>query len=163
AIVDPVRREAIGTIEIGSTNAHRLAIAPGARTLYTENEEDASISVVDLVTRKLVRQVSMPHPLAGLAISPDGKLVVAVSDTEPVLFWIDTASHDLVRTIALDGAQLPAQIARFSPDGRLLLVTSVRGGTATLIEAPFGEQATLAVGKQPMDATFHSGLLFVAC
>ncbi len=163
AIVDHVRREVVGTIEAGSTNAHRLALAPDGRTLYTENEEDASLSVLDLPTRKLKRQVVTPHPLAGLAISPDGKLVVAVSDTEPVLFVVDAASHELVRTVALEGAKVPAQIARFSPDGRVLLITSVRGGTATLIDASFGHQLTLPIGKQPMDGTFHNGLLFVAC
>lgn len=163
AIVDHIRREVIGAIETGSTNSHRLAIAPDGRTLYTENEEDASLSVIDLHARKLVRQLSTPHPLAGLAISPDGKLLVAVSDTEPVLFWFDAASHDLVKAVTLEGALQPAQIARFTPDGRVLLVTSIRGGTATLIDPPFGRQDVLSVGKQPMDAAFHNGLLFVAC
>lgn len=41
AIVDHRRCEVVGTIETGSTNAHRLALAPDGRTLYTENEEDA--------------------------------------------------------------------------------------------------------------------------
>jgi DNA-binding beta-propeller fold protein YncE len=162
AIVDHLRREMVGTIETGSTNSHRLALSPDGRMLFTENEEDASISVLDLSTRRLVKQLKTPHPLAGIAISPDGKLVVAVSDTEPVIFFIDAASHELIRTVPLDGVSRPAQIARFSPDGRILLITSVAGGTATLIDAPFG-QVTLSVGKQPMDATFHDGLLFVAC
>lgn len=163
AIVDPLRREVVGTIETGSTNAHRLALAPDGRTLYTENEEDASVSVLDLPTRKLIRQIAMPHPLAGIAISPDGKLVVAVADSEPVLFFIDVPSHELVKTVALEGATVPAQIARFSPDGRVLLITSLRGGTATLIDPPFGRQLKVPVGKQPMDGTFHADKLFVAC
>lgn len=163
AIVDHQRREVVGTIETGSTNSHRLALSPDGRTLFTENEEDATVSVLDLPARRLVKQLKMPHPLAGIAISPDGKLVVAVSDTEPVIFCVDTASHELVRSMPLDGVPRPAQIARFSPDGRILLITSVAGGTATLIDAPFGRQVTLPVGKQPMDATFHNGLVFIAC
>lgn len=163
AMVDHARREVVGTIPTGSTNSHRLALAPDGRTLFTENEEDASVSVLDLARRRLVKQLPTPHPLAGIAISPVGKLVVAVSDAEPVIFCIDAASHELVRTVALEGVPRPAQIARFSPDGRVLLITSVAGGAATLIDAPFGRQTTLPVGKQPMDATFHDGLLFVAC
>ena len=163
AIVDHRRREVVGTIETGSTNAHRLALAPDGRTLYTENEEDASVSVLDLSTRKLERHVVTPDPLAGIAISPDGKLLVAVSDEKPVLFVIDTGSHELIRTVVLEGATVPAQIARFGPDGRVLLITSVRGGTATLIDPPFGRQVTLPVGRQPMDGMFHDGLLSVAC
>ncbi len=86
-----------------------------------------------------------------------------MSDSEPVLFVIDTESHELVRTVALEGATVPAQIARFSPEGHVLLITSVRGGTATLIDALFGRQLTVPVGKQPMDGTFDDGKLFVAC
>jgi DNA-binding beta-propeller fold protein YncE len=163
AMVDHLRRTVVGTIATGSTNSHRLALSPDGRTLFTENEEDATISVLDLSTHRLAKQLKMPHPLAGIAISPDAKLVVAVSDSEPVIFFIDAASHELVRTVSLDGAPRSAQIARFSPDGRILLITSVAGDTATLIDAPFGRQATLPVGKQPMDGTFHNGLLFVAC
>jgi DNA-binding beta-propeller fold protein YncE len=163
AIVDRAKRAVVGAIETGSTNAHRLAITPDGKTLFTENEEDASISVIDLPARKLLRKVPTPHQLAGIAVSPDGKSLIAVSDNEPMAFVIDAASLALVRTVALEGVRQPAQIARFSPDGRVLLVTSVRAGTATLLDPSFEHQTTLSVGKQPMDATFHNGLLFVAC
>jgi DNA-binding beta-propeller fold protein YncE len=163
ALVDLDARKVVGAIETGSTNAHRLAIAPDGRRLYTENEEDASISVIDLPARKLLQQVSTPHPLAGIAISPDGKILVAVSDDEPVLFLIDPVSLQIVRAVPLENVPKAAQIARFSPDGKILLVTSLQSGTATLIDASFGHQATLAVGKQPMDGTFRDGKLFVAC
>lgn len=163
AFVDLRARKLIGAIETGSTNAHRLVIAPDGQRLYTENEEDASISVIDLPGRKLLRHISTPHPLAGLAISPDGKLLVAVDDQEPVLFLIDTASLALVKTIMLEGVPEPAQIARYSPDGKILLVTSLRSATATLIDAGFSRQTTVAVGQQPMDGAFRGDLLFVAC
>ena len=163
ALVDRTKRAVVGAIETGSTNAHRLAIAPDGCWLYTENEEDASISVIDLSTRRLVRQVAMPHPLAGLAASPDGELLVAVSDQEPVLFLVDSTSFDLVRTVTLDGVPKAAQVARYSPDGQTLLVTSLQSATATLIDASFSHQTTLAVGVQPMDAAFHGNLLLVAC
>ena len=163
ALVDLGKRQVVGAIETGSTNAHRLAIAPDGMRLYTENEEDASISVIDLPARKLSRQVPTPHPLAGIAISPDGKILVAVSDQEPVIFLIDPASLQIVRTFQLDNVPKAAQIARYSPDGRVLLVTSLQSATATLIDASFNRQTTLAVGKQPMDGTFRDGQLFVAC
>jgi len=51
AIVDRARRAVVGAIETASTNAHRLAIAPDGRTLFTENEEDASISVIQRACR----------------------------------------------------------------------------------------------------------------
>lgn len=163
ALIDQKKRVVVDAIATGSTNAHRLAISPNGRWLYTENEEDASVTVIDLPARKLLRQITTPHPLAGLAVSPDGKLLVAVDDQEPVLFLIDAATFELVKTLPLSGVPEPAQIARYSPDGQILLVTSLRSATATLIDAAFSRQTTVTVGKQPMDAAFHNGALFVAC
>jgi DNA-binding beta-propeller fold protein YncE len=157
ALVDLAENAVVGAIETGSVNSHRLVIAPNGRWLYTENEEDASISVIDLPARRLVRQVATPHPLAGLAISPDGNLLVAVDDEEPMLLLIDTSSFAIVRTVPLDGVPEPAQIARYSPDGQILLVTSLRSATATLMDSTFGRQTTVAVGLQPMDGAFHGG------
>jgi DNA-binding beta-propeller fold protein YncE len=163
ALIDLAARSVVDTIATGSTNSHRLAIAPDGRRLYTENEEDASISVIDLPARRLMRQIATPHPLAGLAVSPDGRLLVAVDDQEPQLFVIDAESFAMVQTIRLHGVPEPAQIARYSPDGRILLITSLRSATATLMDGSFANQVTLPVGRQPMDAAFRDGQLFVAC
>jgi DNA-binding beta-propeller fold protein YncE len=163
ALVDLEKRALAGAIDTGSTNSHRLAISPDGRFIYTENEEDASVSVIDLPGRKLARQVATPHALAGLAISPDGKILVAVDDEEPALVLIDTSSFAIAGKVPLEGVPEPAQIARYSPDGQTLLVTSLRSATATVMDPTFACQTTLAVGKQPMDAAFHEGLLFVAC
>jgi hypothetical protein len=76
---------------------------------------------------------------------------------------IDTSSFAIVRTVPLDGVPEPAQIARYSPDGQILLVTSLRSATATLMDSTFGRQTTVAVGLQPMDGAFHKRALFVAC
>lgn len=163
ALVDVERRALVDAIHTGSTNSHRLVISPDGRFLYTENEEDASVSVIDLPARKLVRQVATPHALAGLAISPDGRLLVAVDDEEPALVLIDTSGFAVTAKVPLDGVPEPAQIARYSPDGQTLLVTSLRSATATVMNDRFERQTTLTVGLQPMDAAFHQGMLFVAC
>jgi DNA-binding beta-propeller fold protein YncE len=163
AVVDLRSRKMVGAIQTGSTNSHRLTIAADGQRLYTENEEDASISVIDLPRRKLLQHVPTPRPLAGLAISPDGALLVAVDDQEPVLFLIDTVSLAIVKTVPLDRVPEPAQIARYSPDGKVLLITSLRSATATLIDPSFSDRITLAVGQQPMDGAFRDNALFVAC
>src|SRR5208283_2981640 len=40
AVIDPKTHTVIDVIDSGSTNGHRLVIAPDGRRLYTENEED---------------------------------------------------------------------------------------------------------------------------
>lgn len=163
AIIDPKTNTMIGAIESGSTNAHRLCISNDGRRLYTDNEEDASVSVIDVANRKLIGQIKTPQAIAGIAVSGDGGTVVAVSDEEPVLFLIDTAAGAVTKTVALEGVPKAAQIARYSPDDKLLCVTSLNSDTVSVIDAQSWQQAAIKVGSQPMDMAFRGDELFVAC
>ena len=162
AVIDPASDTVIGAIETGSTNAHRLIVSPDGRRLYTENEEDGEISVIDLAARKLLGKIKTPHPLAGIAISADGRTVVAVDDAEPNLFLVDTASEK-IRTVPLEGVPKAAQIARYNEDFSLLAVTSLNSNTVSLIDPGFTQQIAIPVGSQPMDMAFRGDELFVAC
>jgi len=163
AVIDPANHKLIEVIDSGSTNGHRLVISSDGRRLYTENEEDATISVIDLPSRKLMRKIATPRPLAGIAISGDDRTVVAVDDEEPTLFLIDTARESVAANVPLHGIAAAAQIARYNADFSLLGVTSLKSDTVSLIDASFREQAAVKVGSQPMDMAFRGDELFVAC
>ena len=163
AVIDPSAHKVVDAIESGSTNGHRLIIAPDGRRLYTENEEDATVSVIDLPQRKLLGKVETPRPLAGIAISPDGRTVVAVDDARPTLFLIDTLAGRVREEVVLKDVPKPAQIARYAPDNSLIGVTSLNSDTVSLIDPAFREQTAIKVGSQPMDMAFHGNELFVAC
>jgi YVTN family beta-propeller protein len=163
AVIDRATHKVIDAIDSGSTNGHRLVISPDGRRLYTENEEDGTVSVIDLRSRKLLGKIKTPRALAGIALSADGGTVVAVDDEEPTLFLIDTDSERVAQTIRLDGVPEAAQIARYSPDNSLLCVTSLKSDTVSLIDASFRWQTAIKVGRQPMDMAFRGDELFVAC
>jgi YVTN family beta-propeller protein len=163
AVIDRSTHKVVDAIDSGSTNGHRLIISPDGRRLYTENEEDGTVSVIDLPRRKLLRKIATPRALAGIAISADGRTVVAVDDVEPTLFLIDTESERVTQTVRLDGVPEAAQIARYSDDFGMLGVTSIKSGTVSLIDPSFREQTAIKVGSQPMDMAFHGAELLVAC
>jgi hypothetical protein len=163
AVIDRATNTVVEAIDSGSTNGHRLIISSDGKRLYTENEEDATVSVIDLPARKLLGKIKTPRPLAGIAISADGRTVVAVDDEEPSLFLIDTESERVAHTVRLEGVPEAAQIARYSDDFRMLGVTSLRSGTVSLIDPSFRNQTAIKVGSQPMDMAFHGDELFVAC
>jgi YVTN family beta-propeller protein len=163
AVIDRKTHKVVDAIESGSTNGHRLVISPDGRRIYTENEEDATVSVIDLPARKLLGKIKTPRPLAGIALSADGRTVVAVDDEQPTLFLIDTESERVAETVRLDGVPEAAQIARYGPDNSLLAVTSLRSDTVNLIDPSFRAQAAIKVGSQPMDMAFRGDELFVAC
>jgi YVTN family beta-propeller protein len=163
AVIDRATHKVVDAIESGSTNGHRLIISPDGRRLYTENEEDGTVSVIDLPRRKLLRKIETPRPLAGIAISADGRTVVAVDDEEPTLFLIDTESERVTDTVRLEGVPEAAQIARYSPDFDMIGVTSIKSNTVSLIDPSFRSQTAIKVGSQPMDMAFHGDELLVAC
>ncbi|MBX9774261.1 MAG: hypothetical protein K2Y71_07585 [Xanthobacteraceae bacterium] len=163
AVIDRATSKVVATIDTGSTNGHRLIIAPDGQRLYTENEEDATISVIDLPARKLLGKIATPRPLAGIAITPDGRTLVAVDDAQPTLFLVDAEAGRVREEVVLEGVPKAAQIARYAPDNSLIGVTSLQSGTISLIDPSFRTQTAIAVGKQPMDMAFHGDELFVAC
>jgi YVTN family beta-propeller protein len=163
AVIDRSTHKVIDAIDSGSTNGHRLVISPNGQRLYTENEEDGTVSVIDLAKRKLLRKIKTSRSLAGIAISGDGRTVVAVDDEQPTLFLIDTATESVADTVPLDDVTEAAQIARYSPDNSLICVTSLKCDTVSLIDSSFREQTAIKVGSQPMDMAFCRDELFVAC
>ncbi|MFN0192301.1 MAG: hypothetical protein ACKVP5_10050 [Aestuariivirga sp.] len=163
AVIDRETNQLIDTIDSGSINCHRLIIAPDGQRLYTENEEDATISAIDLPNRQLLGKITTPRPLAGIAISADSRTIVAVDDTEPALFLIDTHDEQVRAEVWLKDVPKAAQIARYAPDWSLLAVTSLNSNTVSLIDPSFSEQTAIGVGRQPMDMAFHGDELFVAC
>jgi YVTN family beta-propeller protein len=161
--IDPKTNTVVGAIDSGSSNGHRLIISPDGQRLYTENEEDGTVSVIDLPKRKLLGKIKTSRPLAGIAISADGRTVVAVDDAEPALFLIDTETGQVRQEVRLKDVPKAAQIARYAPDNSLIGVTSLNSDTVSLIDPSFREQTAIKVGNQPMDMAFHGDELFVPC
>ena len=163
AVIDPKTNKVIDAIDSGSSNGHRLCISNDGRRLYTDNEEDATVSVIDLPNRKLLGKIATPQPIAGVAVSGDGATVVAVSDESPVVFMIDVEKGAVTRTLPLEGVPKAAQIARYSPDDKLLVVSSLNSDMVSLIETASGAQTAVPVGSQPMDFAFRGEEIFVGC
>jgi len=163
AVIDRNTHKVVDAIDSGSTNAHRMIVSPDGQRIYTENEEDGAVSVLDLPRRKLLGKIKTPQALAGITVSGDGRTVVVVSDEEPVLFLIDTGSAKVTETVALEGIEKPAQIARYSPDWHMLAVTSLNSDTVSLIAPSFREQTAIKIGSQPMDMAYRGDELYVAC
>jgi DNA-binding beta-propeller fold protein YncE len=143
-------------IEVGSNKAHRIEVLPDGTKLYTENEEDAFASVIDLKARKRLAKIATPGGLAGIGLSPDGKAVILVDAVKPQIHLVDTLTDAVTQTIGLIWHVRPAQIARYSPDGRYLVVTSFEEPLATILDAACSTQRALHLGEGPMNMAFHA-------
>ena len=81
--------------------------------------------MIDLNARKRIKKIPAPNGLAGIGMSPDGRTIVLVDAKLPQIMAPSAPSRDeVVRTVRLEGHEKAAQIARYSPDGEYLVVTS---------------------------------------
>jgi DNA-binding beta-propeller fold protein YncE len=115
-------------------------VTPDGSKLYTENEEDRFACVIDLKARKRMKKIPAPNGLAGIGLSPDGKTIKLVDAKLPQILIVDTASDEIVRTVRLEGHEKAAQIARYSPDGKYLIVTSHDAPLGTVFDAKLQTQ-----------------------
>jgi len=88
-------------------------------------------------------------------MSPDGKTIVLVDAKEPQILVVDTERDEIVRTVRLEGHEKAAQIARYSPDGKYLIVTSFDAPLGTIFDAKLETQKLLQLGQGPMNMAFH--------
>ena len=89
-------------------------------------------------------------------MSPDGKTIVLVDAKLPQIMVVDTKRDEIARTLQLEGHEKAAQIARYSPDGKYLVVTSSDAPLATIFDAKLETQRLLQLGKGPMNMAFHA-------
>jgi hypothetical protein len=142
-------------IEVGSDKAHRIEVTPDGSKLYSENEEDTFACVIDLKARKRIKKIPAPNGLAGIGMSPDGKTIVLVDAKLPQIMVVDTERDEIVRTVRLNEHEKAAQIARYSPDGKYLVVTSYDAPLGTIFDAKLETQRLLQLGRGPMNMAFH--------
>ncbi|WP_225031184.1 YncE family protein [Paraburkholderia sp. XV] len=154
--MDAKRGTIVNVIEIGSDKAHRIEITPDGFKLYSENEEDTFASVIDLREGKRVKRIPAPNGLAGIGMSPDGRTIVLVDAKLPEILVVRTDIDEVACTITLEGHDRSAQIARFSSDGRYLVVTSFDAPLATIFDSTLRTQRLLHLGEGPMNMAFHA-------
>ena len=95
------------------------------------NENDALLTVIDLASRKVVADIPVGVEPEGVAVSPDGGMVVNTSETTSMAHLIDWATKKTVDNILV--ASRP-RFAEFKPDGSELWVTSEVGGKVSVID-----------------------------
>jgi WD40 repeat protein len=115
----------IGSIQVQSKVPLRLAL-DSTRGILAAGSEDHSIYLVDIASRRIVRQIETGGISMAIAFSPDGAwLASAVTDRELTLR--STADSRLVELVARDGYREPTSLG-FSSDGLLLAAAYRQGG-----------------------------------
>jgi len=149
-VIDPETRKIEAAIDTGGTG-HWAAVLPDGSKAYVANKNDRKfVSVIDLKKREMIGKIPMPNGTQGITVSPDGKRVIAIDFSEPRFVVVDTATDEIVDTVALAGNSVGPFRARYSPDGRTLITVNHIDSLANIFDGRDldKKQATLQVGAQ---------------
>jgi YVTN family beta-propeller protein len=144
--------------------ASDVVVSPDGRHLYaahnqvTDGGANGVVSVIDIACATTVATVPV-NDVAGLAISLDGSRLYAVSCDRrsdyqyPAgrLTIIDTASHSVVKTIAVGACP---ETVTASPDGAYLCITHYDTCSVSAINLTTGNTTAVALRDAPLAVVF---------
>ncbi len=100
------------------------------------------MTAIDLHDKKVVAEVPVGVEPEGVGISPDGKTLIATSETSNMAHFIDTGTYQIVDNVLVGSRP---RYAEFSADGSQLWVTSEVAGTVSVID-PKTRQIVKTIG-----------------
>src|SRR5204863_9352090 len=104
---------------------------PDGKTLYVANENDNTVTIIDIEKRARLGAVAVGVEPEGMAASPDGRIVVCTSETTNIAHFIDTATRAIVANVLVDSRP---RYAAFKADGSELWVSAEIGGTVSVVD-----------------------------
>ncbi len=105
---------------------------PGDNPLYVSNENNALVTVWNIDTQKMLVQTPTGVEPEGMAVSPDGQLIVNTTETTSMAQFF---SYSTGKNIANVLVPPRPRWAAFTHDGSEVWVSSELGGTVTVIDA----------------------------
>jgi YVTN family beta-propeller protein len=146
---DPATAKFDWVMGTGQDRTHMIYVTPDAKKVYTTNVASGTVSIlVDSLikpnpfpngftppahrdwTQTLIRVSKGPE---GFDVSPDGKELWTAASDDGTIAIIDLAAKKLSATI--DAKALGANRLKFTPDGKRVLVTSLRTGDLFIYDA----------------------------
>ncbi|MDB5315212.1 MAG: cytochrome [Rhodospirillales bacterium] len=130
-----------------------VLFAPSARAnlIYVLNSGDATISLIDSVTRTEIRRIPALREPHHLTLTPDGRDLLIADSGGNELFVMDPATAEVRRRVRVSN---PYHLA-YSPDGKFLVVASLRRNQVDIYDArDLSLLQRLRVGDKPSHIAF---------
>ncbi|GAC1648873.1 MAG: YVTN family beta-propeller repeat protein [Gemmatimonadaceae bacterium] len=137
---DPATRRVDWVMGTGQNGTHMLLVSPKGDRVVTTNLGSATVTIIE--QRPSTRRpggdweetvIAVGRGAEGFDISPDGREVWVANAGDGTISIVDLASKRVVQTLAADVRG--ANRLKFTPDGSLVLVSTLRGPDLTVLNA----------------------------
>jgi DNA-binding beta-propeller fold protein YncE len=148
-VIDPKKLTIVGAIPTGQPESHMLAISSDGKRGYVSNVGPGTVSVLDLVERKLLTIIPLGAKSQRIAVSTDDKWVFTSDQTKPGLAVINAQSNQVERWIEMPGIGYGTAT---TPDGKFLIVALIKLNKVGVIDlATMRTIQTLDVPAAPQE------------
>lgn len=130
-MIDPGTLKIVGTVPTGQPESHMLALSSDGKRGYTSNVGPGTVSVLDMVERKVISVIPLGSKCQRIAVSIDDKRVFTSDQTKPRLAVISVKTMAVETWIEMPGIGYGAAT---TPDGRFLLVALIKNNKVAVVD-----------------------------
>jgi YVTN family beta-propeller protein len=148
---DPASKQIDWILGTGQNVTHMVALSKDGKRIFTSNINSDTICEIEPVGGYNGWNVT-PIPVGkgpeGFDLSPDGKEVWAANSGDGTVSIIDVDSKKVTQTV--DVKSQGSNRLKFTPDGRLVLISDAKGGELIVVDAATRSvRKRLSLGKSP--------------
>jgi YVTN family beta-propeller protein len=147
---DPATNQIDWLLGTGQDQTHMIELSHDGSQIYTANIAGNTISIIDRTgeVNWLVTSIPVGKGPEGFDVTPDGKELWAAGSRDGSVSEIDIANKRLIRTFNVQTKR--SNRLRFTPDGRLVLITDLDAGDLLILERETRKDLKrIKLGSQP--------------
>jgi YVTN family beta-propeller protein len=134
--IDPTTRQVDWVMGLGQNRTHMVNVSKDGNSIYTSNVLSDSISVIEKDTaaqgwREMV--IAVGKGPEGFDVSPDGKELWAANSHDGTVSVIDLGNKRVAQVLSVPTKS--ANRLKFTPDGRMVLISDLGGGDLVVLDA----------------------------
>ncbi|MDB4966503.1 MAG: hypothetical protein JWN44_2192 [Myxococcales bacterium] len=129
--IDLTCMEVVGKVATGGQALHMLELNADFSKAYVDSEATNETIIFDARTLTVSKHLTTPRHPTHLSLTRDGKYFAVMAELDNAVYFIDTATDEIVRT--LPGFMTP-HFARMSLDGRYAYVANLGGHHLTRVD-----------------------------
>jgi YVTN family beta-propeller protein len=135
---DPATRMVDWTLGIGQNRTHMLVVSRDESRIFTANVNSDAISILDRdksgdASGWIETPISVGKGPEGFDVSPDGKELWAANSHDGTVSVVELINRKVVQTIDVQTKR--ANRVKFTPDGKLVLISDLEKGDLVVLEA----------------------------
>jgi YVTN family beta-propeller protein len=176
---DPASKNVDWILGTGQNRTHMIYVSRDMKLIVTTNVSSGTVSIIEKTDAGVAGQgrpldapggdwnetvVKVGSGSEGFDVSPDGKEIWVANAGDGTVSIIDTGSKQVRRTLVADINT--ANRLKFTPDGKLALISALRGSNVTVIDTATGKTVQkIAVGHGAAGIVMQpdGARAFVAC